>query len=231
MGCDIHGYIEVRERSESSGWDPLVRVRALVYRPYSMFAKLFGVRNGPTIYLGKEQAVALGMEPGFYQQRVEAHPVAEGRGIPDDADYETRREYEADGSDVHSPSWLLATEYAAIDWTAEAAYEDAAICAYRRSEDGALIDAGIAKPDHDLYRRWRERCDAARAADPDADLPDFPHIEKGTEVEWDGIVFRGEPWTWGRLRDQQWGELPWMLGVLSERYGAENVRMVVWFDN
>lgn len=231
MGCDIHGYIEVRERPDSSGWCALARVRALTKRPYSLFAKLFGVRNGPTVWLSKERAAQVGMEPGMYQDPIERHPVAEGRGIPGDADDATRREYEADGSDAHSPSWLLASEFAAIDWDAEAAYEDACVRAYRRCDGGVLADAGIARPSYDLYRRWRGRCDAARAADPEADLPDFPHIEQGTEIEWDGIVFRGEPWTWGRVRDDQWGDLPWMLGVLSDRYGAENVRMVVWFDN
>ncbi|MFD7473736.1 hypothetical protein ACFV8Z_16460 [Streptomyces sp. NPDC059837] len=32
-------------------------------------------------------------------------------------------------------------------------------------------------------------------------------------------------------RDEDWGHLWTVMRALAERHGAENVRLVVWFDN
>ncbi|MFD4175448.1 hypothetical protein [Streptomyces anulatus] len=33
------------------------------------------------------------------------------------------------------------------------------------------------------------------------------------------------------VRDEEWGDVWSVMTVLAKRHGAENVRLVVWFDN
>jgi hypothetical protein len=33
------------------------------------------------------------------------------------------------------------------------------------------------------------------------------------------------------LRDEDWGDVWTVMRILAKRHGAENVRLVVWFDN
>lgn len=97
MGCDIHSYVEYRNKDTGKWnmvriyvpyrWEPerLDLVEPYNGRNYNLFAILAGVR-------------------GF------AIPIAEPRGIPQDASCGVRREYEMAEEWVHTPSWLTLAE-------------------------------------------------------------------------------------------------------------------------
>ena len=44
MGTDISGWVEVK-RAPDESWTALMPIDSIVYRPYGMFASLFGIRN------------------------------------------------------------------------------------------------------------------------------------------------------------------------------------------
>ena len=84
MGCDIHMHVELlmEGSDEWQHWNaPWVR------RYYAMFAKMADVRNYDKVT-----------------------PIAERRGMPDDASALTRWDSERMGRDGHSHSWLNRAE-------------------------------------------------------------------------------------------------------------------------
>ena len=97
MGCDIHSYVEYRNKDTGKWnmvriyvpycWEPerLDLVEPYNSRNYELFSMLAGVR-------------------GF------ATPISEPRGIPQDASNGVRREYESVEDWVHTPSWLTLAE-------------------------------------------------------------------------------------------------------------------------
>lgn len=97
MACDIHSYVEYRDKTTSQWkmvriyvpyrWEPerLDLVEPYNGRNYDLFAMLAGVRGCST-------------------------PIAQPRGIPQDASDGVRREYESVEDWVHTPSWLTLAE-------------------------------------------------------------------------------------------------------------------------
>lgn len=104
MGCDIHFFVEVRKDGKwvtADTWEtddefPYVSWRKRFYdgRNYNLFAVLAGVRN----YFG-------------------IAPIADQRGVPDDACSEYKAHTGYYGTDGHSHSWLTLAELLAYDWT------------------------------------------------------------------------------------------------------------------
>jgi hypothetical protein len=97
MGCDIHIYVE---QQTDEGWERVEWPNAdrenyifgpFDWRSYGVFGFLANVRN--------------------YS---EVPPLAEPRGLPDDASASLREE--CDDSDYHSRSWLTVDELAAFDY-------------------------------------------------------------------------------------------------------------------
>jgi hypothetical protein len=102
MGCDIHGYIEVRPHW-SKDWSSMTDLGVLLGRNYDMFSKFFGVR-----------------------QMTEFTPLFANRGVPEysdrqkkhddwDSRCETQKEYERWDGDAHSASYFYANELDKID--------------------------------------------------------------------------------------------------------------------
>jgi len=87
MGCDIHGYIEVKK---DKGWVPFEELPSV--RSYDLFAMLANVRNYNDI-----------------------PPISEPRGVPDDVSQEIWEKIEAD-LDGHSHSWLSWKDIKAYDF-------------------------------------------------------------------------------------------------------------------
>ncbi len=97
IGCDLHSYVEYRDKTAGLWkmvrmyvpyrWEPerLGLVEPFNGRNYELFAILAGVR-------------------GF------AQPIAEPRGIPQDASNGVLCEYEAAEGWTHTPSWLTLAE-------------------------------------------------------------------------------------------------------------------------
>lgn len=88
MGCDVHGTVEIKGER---GWHMIFHLSHMLGRSYYMFGELFGVRG-------------------------DGHGFFADRGIPDDADYWTKRragftsDREKIGMDFHSDSYFLASE-------------------------------------------------------------------------------------------------------------------------
>ena len=91
MGCDIHGFVEVREFPDFIPyyWDSVVNAGFILGRHYKLFSRLFGVR-------GNEK------------------PIAFNRGLPKDYSLNeeesdltlSQREYLTWKDDAHSESWI-----------------------------------------------------------------------------------------------------------------------------
>lgn len=80
MGCDIHLHVEIKIDGKWEHWSA-----PYVNRAYSLFGLMAGVRG-------------------------DAAPLYEPRGFPEDASAITRMDYDADGPDAHTPSWLTWAE-------------------------------------------------------------------------------------------------------------------------
>lgn len=89
MGCDIHLHTEVKI---DGAWHRYGVPN--VQRSYAVFAKMAGVRN----LTGPDRIV----------------PIAEPRGLPSDATFMTKFDYNRWGTDAHSASWLGAEEIAQL---------------------------------------------------------------------------------------------------------------------
>jgi hypothetical protein len=105
MGCDIHGYIEVKKNdlrfhgfvevqkyASWDDWDMAFDIKAILGRNYGMFGLLFGVRDDVF------------------------SPVAKSRGLPENVSDEVKAASQAWGVDGHSHSWITIQEINAINW-------------------------------------------------------------------------------------------------------------------
>lgn len=91
MGCDVHCHVEIKLGDK---WHHFNMPR--LERNYDLFEKMAGVRGH------------------------ERKAIAPPRGIPEDATFETRFDYEHWGMDAHTASWLSSEEVAAlVDWYPE----------------------------------------------------------------------------------------------------------------
>lgn len=94
MGCDIHSHAE--RKSANGKWEKVPDLQPFSSRDYGTFGFLAGVRNYSDLT-----------------------PLAEQRGIPEDASPEVSEDYEGWGSDAHSASWLSVAELSAFDYDAQ----------------------------------------------------------------------------------------------------------------
>ncbi|MFF8945185.1 hypothetical protein ACF1A5_23465 [Streptomyces sp. NPDC014864] len=72
----------------------------------------------------------------------------------------------------------------------------------------------------------------------DSHSPSWISWAEWEEADWDSMEsITGSSAPGGRLTrrqavsDDDWGDVRAVMGVLAKRHGAENVRLVVWFDN
>lgn len=121
MGCDIHAIAERRSDGRwqaisdpiFTGWYEAPVADPCDWRNYDAFAILAGVRNGRGF---------AGIETG-----IGWNPIAEPRGVPDDASpayAESVRDWDIDG---HSHSWLTLTELVVSEWEAQRSTEYAVV--------------------------------------------------------------------------------------------------------
>lgn len=89
MGCDIHGFLEVRDRNGK--WK--IKDRIPDDRVYDWFGVLAGVRN-----------------------YVDTKPIAELRGSPIDVSTRGAKRIAHWGMDGHSHSWLSLKDFSEHDW-------------------------------------------------------------------------------------------------------------------
>ena len=100
MGCDIHLFVERREKDGT--WRPVpppgmepgsITLSWDFRRCYFAFALLAGVRNSWTL-----------------------EPIVEPRGLPDDLCPELKKQALMDDSEIHTHSWLTLSELLAFDF-------------------------------------------------------------------------------------------------------------------
>jgi hypothetical protein len=134
-------------------------------------------------------------------------PVVEQRGMPDDASHEVKDDWWHTISKAHT--WISWEEIRGIDWDEPAEKLDQRVHYYQRDENG----------------EWRFYQKAAGG------YPPHIKVDKEQAIEIDGILYKVERMVRRDALVYQWEFLFKMMEMLAERYGAENVRLVVWFDN
>jgi hypothetical protein len=112
MGCDIHGYIEVRKYDMWDEWDACLDIKSIIGRNYDMFALLFGVRN--------------------YGKYI---PLAKERGLPSNASEEATKDYEEWGMNAHGSSWITWEEIQNIKWMEKGTELANRVYCYRKGEE------------------------------------------------------------------------------------------------
>jgi hypothetical protein len=92
MGCDIHGYVEVR-KYDFGEWYDCIDIQSIVGRNYNMFALLFGIRN--------------------YANYI---PLTENRGLPEGLSDRAKEKIKYWAEDGHSHSFVTWQELQTINW-------------------------------------------------------------------------------------------------------------------
>lgn len=98
MGCDIHGWIEIKRKER---WYQSVDIRSFINRHYAFFGAFFGVRN-----------------------YMEFDPLFELRGAPSDMHWKTQSDLDEYNGDAHSITHFYVDELDKIDFKKEHEYED-----------------------------------------------------------------------------------------------------------
>lgn len=201
MGTDIHGGIEYRhpaagsEWYEGEPWLPAIDLWPLYdERDYHAFACLFGVRNCV----------------GF-------HPVAEGRGVPDDVCGELRWLHGA-----RATSWVTWADIEAMDFTA---VPDRYVGRLRwRSAELPTITRHA-----DVRALWQPEL-IDQVGHPPADWTPTTN-----RMEWDqdGRHIEYQRLTVGTVLGEGsgWPHVFAVMRALAGRFGADDVRLVVGFDS
>lgn len=249
MGCNIHLAVEVRQ---ANGWQraepmepnpyasvegevPEIRQSWYDGRNYRLFAMLADVRNG---------SGSAGADTG---DRIE--PIADPRGLPDDASEEVRQSSERWGIDGHSHSYLTLAELLGVDWWGnESTYrgwirvprggwtrygsEEKWLENVRRSLIGGYyhgISAGatgqgiVAKHlDGTVTVGDTARSNLFRGTTPVAVADETPTIY---EVEWRA--------SWATDAGGDWFQLLARMGrtMVMKGVSPDDVRIVFWFNN
>lgn len=235
MGCDIHAVLETKvdgkwklvgetSITEYPGEDPYVNMPCFYSgRSYALFAVLADVRNGYGF---------AGCNTG---DRIE--PIADPRGVPDDASDEYKTWVERWDCDGHSHSYHTLTDLLSYDWTREKVtrgYLDmetyAAWAGYFEEQGeapkGWCGDVGGPQTQK-ITRDEAEKLLAPAESNIGWKRADFA---KG---KFDSVYIQCE---WRQTIAKALGSSIWidiivpMLKIGNE-IGADNVRMVFFFDN
>ncbi len=137
-------------------------------------------------------------------------PLFAGRGLPTDSSDDILKA--AASSSAFGHSWASLPELQAVDWTEEATRPDARIAEYEVGEDGSLTFLG--KADASSYSS-----EIAQAVSQSGSAV-FGHRLFRREV-----LRRSDA-----IKGQDYATLLALMEVLGRRFGAENVRLVVYFD-
>lgn len=146
------------------------------------------------------------------------NPVAPDRGIPRPMSRSAKEDYESWKQDAHSQSFLNYTEIQDIDWDETADEVDArySVLDENKEPTGTKFALGPASGWNEIVEENKE---AIEAGEPVPNESGDQHIQKRKLTR--GEALSGA-WQW-LLHDY--------MGMLADRFGEENVRVVVWFDN
>lgn len=214
MGIDAYGWVEVKD--EFSNWLPLMNAVPLMDRSRTLFGSLFWTDNNTNF-----------------------QPIAPERGLPVDCSELVRKDFATLAKDVadivawgggeppESPeeyfccTWITWREIQAIDWEEEAPVEPYHIWVVTPSK------AGTIQTHREIYLRSEL-------------IQRFAFSEEALDAAWkDGRTWEVDGKQYQILRPldkrkealtQGWRTLFKVMEVLAEQYGADNVRLIVWFE-
>jgi len=187
MGCDIYGWVEVKE---DEYWFAAINIRGILWENYDMFGCLFGVRNYAMF-----------------------KPIAQKRGIPEDASFRTGEDYREGITDWHSASWITWKEIKEIDWEEESETEDSRIHVYEIKDDGSETFLEKFSWSSELTEE------------------EYTTLLENKEVRKENKIYRMEKLKRKDAISSDWQLLFELMEVLAKVYGDEGVRLIVWFDN
>ncbi len=203
MGIDLYGWIEARRpwTEELENWIGVAPLHELGARNYYLFAMLFGVHGSPD----------------------DRKPLAAGRGLPATISQRARAEYDTAiarwPNEIFASSWITWAEITAIDWYTPV---------------GELVLAKSIDPEQygPAPGFWTRRHAAAEFEGP------FPpgfmgrggDLRPGLEWEVNGVAYRVIEGQRYDLLGEDWKLIFSLLEKLADRYGADAVRLTVWFS-
>ncbi|MDX0007784.1 hypothetical protein GOB40_13685 [Sinorhizobium meliloti] len=251
MGCDIHFYVEKKVDGQwvtADKWtqdeyddDGVLHVdyKEAYYsgRSYNLFAILADVRNGRGF-----AGVKTG--EGF-------NPIAEPRGVPEDACAEYRANVERYGCDGHSHSYFTLAELLAYDWTQTTKQQGwVNPLEWARWRDygkpnGWCGDIGGGNVRHltneEFEAAWQKiRIENGYPENRYASAHLTRHQEDGGDVARMKELLGGSPYTLVTWTEPYYEAIsgdffskaiPRLLKLASDAGGIENVRAVFYFDN
>lgn len=206
MGCDIHGTIEGRH-AHRDWWDYVVDIGGIVGRNYDLFGNLFGVRN------------MAGFEPAFPD-----------RGIPEDISWRLDRELKKWGGeeyrteervDFHSSSYVWLEELIALDWDEEAEQLDSRVSVLNSDKEPTGVKFALSP--YAGAGGWTEIAQENEGALARGEA--VPNEQGNRYIQRQRLTRRDTlsgPWEW-IIFD--------LMPAVGRRYGYENVRLMVYFDN
>lgn len=127
MGCDIHTHAE--RKNASGQWEKIPKLNPFASRDYGVFGFLADVRNYSDLT-----------------------PIADRRGVPEDASAEVADDYKTWDGDAHSASWLSVAELTAFNYNAQC--EDRRVTRYIAS--GLLSGGCTCEPGQGKVQTYRE---------------------------------------------------------------------------
>lgn len=206
MGTDISGMVECRtwhlhEEGEDSPWQAAIDLFLL---NITRNYDAFGCLFGVCNYAN-------------------FRPLAAGRGVPADASEPVLAELARYADQTFGTTWITWAEMKQVDWDEPAERADSRLHEYQRTPDGLRFTGKSA---------WSPRFAQA------VGLPGPVH---GAGQDWP----EGSEWLIGetlyrsekiRRRDAvpeggEWEPVWTVMEALASQHGADNVRLVVWFDN
>lgn len=135
-------------------------------------------------------------------------PIAYGKGLPEDVSYFTKNSWNS-STMFHSPTFITYEEIREIDWKEKAKMSSA----------------------------LRQRCDSCGTLETtttDMSVFNTEEIQKicsGENVKKDDVTYSGIIPTRGERLTKDWKDLFAIMRCLSDRYGDNKVRLVVWFES
>lgn len=135
-------------------------------------------------------------------------PVAARRGLPEDVSEEASEECGSWGMAAHSKSYITYFEIKDIDWSLETDEIADWISVYENEK---------------LFSVFMDWSGLSR--------DEFRRLHMGEIIEKDGKIYKCEKTKYISAKDSNWNNLVAIMRILADKFGMENVRLVVWFDN
>ncbi len=199
MGTDIHGWIEIALQPFPEDDKSWVALVDVLFLFWRDY-DLFGCLFGVRNY-------------------ADFRPLAPDRGIPEDASTTVREGF---FKEAENPSWILWSELKAVDWEEETLTPHVRLNEYHYDENGELK----------LYQSgggWTTDIEKATGVTRDQFWAPDHHWLEGQEWEFEGKIFRTERIKRKVVLNGSFKDVMAIMQVLGNRFGDENVRLVVWF--